>query len=300
MRVISRAVGEGTRLRGHSEQIFVTFASKTFTIDIKQTSTVGVVKRAIQDLEGIPRDQLCLTFAGRQLEDGLTLRDCHVEQNSTLLLSLPICGGGLEVRTNSRLGAPTLAPRSGHRVRARSLQGDAADFSSDSSAPTLATFSDLTSSRADHAVLQALSSDEEDPAGLFSWNDGNVDAFHAAASAIPVLVAIPPFAINATPNGFKTALLQFLTAQAAPGALLIEGGKLGITCVGADGFGRLVSRMDTGTGSVSSSAQAWAARVFVAAPHARPLATQYTGCAGAAGKDGGLVRVFLMPGGLFA
>lgn len=190
---------------------------------------------------------------------------------------------------------PLLCSAGYERLSAHSLQGDpaaSADFVSDDAAPTLVSLTDLASSSADLALLQALSSNEEDPAGLFSWNDINVNAFHAAASVLPMLAAVPPFAITATPSGFKTALLQYLTAQAAPGALLIDGGTLGITCVGADGLARLGAWIDR----LGSSA--WVARVLAAAPLARPLATLYTGGSGAAGKDGAVVRVFLPPGSL--
>lgn len=73
-------------------QIFVRLSERTIILDADAVSDIATIKRQIHNKVRIPADHQRLVFAGKSLKDLHTLADYNITAESTIHLTISVCG----------------------------------------------------------------------------------------------------------------------------------------------------------------------------------------------------------------
>ena len=93
----TKLLRDDPHIKNKLDQITVyvkTLTGKHFDLRISSSSNIYELKHLIQESHGYPIDQQRLIFAGRQLEDRMTLFEYYISDSSTIHLVLRLRGGG--------------------------------------------------------------------------------------------------------------------------------------------------------------------------------------------------------------
>jgi hypothetical protein len=98
-----------------------TMSGKTTQIEVNQEDTVEMVKRKVEELQGVQTEYQQLIYGGKQLHNNFKLKDYKISQDSVIFLVLRLRGGSIlvtqvDTSNDKRPGSDTIKLHNNSRV----------------------------------------------------------------------------------------------------------------------------------------------------------------------------------------
>ncbi len=69
-----------------------TLAGRKLILDFEPSQKIIQIKEALQEKEGIPKDQIRLIYAGKVINDEMKIEECNIQPGASLMMALHLRG----------------------------------------------------------------------------------------------------------------------------------------------------------------------------------------------------------------
>ena len=70
-----------------------TLSGRKLSLDFEPNQTINEIKDALQEKEGIPKEQIRLIYSGKILQEDTKIEDANIEAGTTLMMMMYLKGG---------------------------------------------------------------------------------------------------------------------------------------------------------------------------------------------------------------
>ena len=70
-----------------------TLSGRKLSLDFESTQKISEIKEALQEKEGIPKEQIRLIYSGKILADDATVEESHIQPGTMILMMMHLKGG---------------------------------------------------------------------------------------------------------------------------------------------------------------------------------------------------------------
>ena len=73
--------------------VIKTLAGRKVILDFEPSQKIIEIKEALQEKEGIPKEQIRLIYAGKVINDEMKIEECNIQPGGNLMMALHLRGG---------------------------------------------------------------------------------------------------------------------------------------------------------------------------------------------------------------